>query len=73
MNLLDLQEGDKAVIESVMDKELAFLLISKGVRIGMQFELTRKVVFGSSLYLKFKNHNMAFRNNEAALIQVKKL
>lgn len=73
MNLLDLETGGKAKITSITDKEIAFHLMAKGVRVGMVLEVKRRVAFGSSLYLAFENHSMALRNREAMTIYVEKI
>lgn len=73
MILTDLLAGDKARIISIKDENIAFQLLTKGIRPGMTFELKRKVLFGSSYYLKFDTHIMALRKTEAKLIEIEKL
>lgn len=72
MNAAELKKGQRAVITRVHGGETAQRLLEMGFVPGAGIRLTGKGPFGSPLAFEVGLLHAALRNNEAALIEIKK-
>jgi len=66
MTILDLNEGEKAVIASFDIQKIPLKLIEMGCMPGHPIELIQKAPFGDPYYLKINETHVAIRKELAA-------
>ncbi len=70
IELLALEPGKSAIIQSFSDEETACKMMSMGILPGSTVTFIRKAPFGGAIYIKADNQQFAIRNKEAACVML---
>ena len=72
-NLADLKKGNKAVIDSFSDKELALKMMELGCLPGEVVTIERKAPLGDPIAISVAGYLLSIRKEDAATILVKSI
>ncbi len=71
MQLNELQKGEKAIIESFLDKELSLTLMEHGIMPNQEVEILYVAPFKGPMAIQVNENVVSIRNEEAQRILIK--
>lgn len=73
MTLDQLSENESAIIESILDKELAVQLFAMGFIVGEEVKLERVAPLNDPILITSGNNHISIRKADAKHVEVKKI